>query len=77
MRIPTLAIHLDKNVNTNGFKVNTQTHLLPVLATSVKAELGKVVAENGPDGSGEATDEKKSSKETATQNIKHHPLLCR
>ncbi|KAG5537146.1 hypothetical protein RHGRI_024547 [Rhododendron griersonianum] len=34
MRIPTLAIHLDRG--TDGFKVNTQSHLLPVLATSVK-----------------------------------------
>ncbi|KAL6552440.1 hypothetical protein OROHE_007804 [Orobanche hederae] len=35
MRIPTLAIHLDREVN-DGFKVNKQTHLAPVLATSVK-----------------------------------------
>ncbi|KAF4353816.1 hypothetical protein F8388_009975 [Cannabis sativa] len=34
MRIPTLAIHLDRG--TDGFKVNTQTHLLPVLATAIK-----------------------------------------
>ncbi|XP_021905498.1 probable aspartyl aminopeptidase [Carica papaya] len=47
MRIPTLAIHLDRGVN-DGFKVNTQNHLLPVLATSIKAELNKVVVVNGP-----------------------------
>ncbi|KAL1178221.1 hypothetical protein V6Z11_A03G083200 [Gossypium hirsutum] len=35
MRVPTLASHLDRGVN-DGFKVNTQSHLLPVLATSVK-----------------------------------------
>ncbi|KAH6819450.1 Zn-dependent exopeptidases superfamily protein, partial [Perilla frutescens var. frutescens] len=35
MRIPTLAIHLDRDVN-DGFKINKQTHLAPVLATSVK-----------------------------------------
>ncbi|GAU26455.1 hypothetical protein TSUD_294210 [Trifolium subterraneum] len=34
MRVPTLAIHLD-SVN-DGFKVNTQTNLLPILATSRK-----------------------------------------
>ncbi|XP_043707238.1 probable aspartyl aminopeptidase [Telopea speciosissima] len=46
MRIPTLAIHLDRGVN-DGFKVNPQSHLVPVLATSIKAELNKSVAEKG------------------------------
>ncbi|PRQ39428.1 putative aspartyl aminopeptidase [Rosa chinensis] len=35
MRIPTLAIHLDRDVR-EAFKVNAQSHLLPVLATTVK-----------------------------------------
>ncbi|XP_024381108.1 probable aspartyl aminopeptidase isoform X3 [Physcomitrium patens] len=39
MRIPTLAIHLDRTVNTDGFKPNLETHLAPVLATQIKAEL--------------------------------------
>ncbi|XP_062169987.1 probable aspartyl aminopeptidase [Alnus glutinosa] len=73
MRIPTLAIHLDRG--TDGFKVNTQSHLLPVLATSIKAELNKVVAENGPAGSGVQTDEKKINQGTTTTNSKHHSLL--
>ncbi|XP_048228470.1 probable aspartyl aminopeptidase [Ricinus communis] len=75
MRVPTLAIHLDRNVNTDGFKVNTQSHLLPVLATSVKAELSKVVAENGTVGNDEETDGMKSSKGTTNANSKHHSLL--
>lgn len=61
MRIPTLAIHLDRGVN-DGFKVNTQSHLLPILATSVKAELDRKVAENGP-------------AEKTTNNSSHHSLL--
>ncbi|XP_022735951.1 probable aspartyl aminopeptidase [Durio zibethinus] len=61
MRVPTLAIHLDRGVN-DGFKVNTQNHLLPVLATSIKAELNREVAENGP-------------AEKMTNNSRHHALL--
>ena len=32
MRIPTLAIHLDRGINSDGFKVNVQNHLQPLLA---------------------------------------------
>uniref|UniRef100_A0A2P2L4H3 Uncharacterized protein MANES_06G117700 n=1 Tax=Rhizophora mucronata TaxID=61149 RepID=A0A2P2L4H3_RHIMU len=71
MRVPTLAIHLDRAVNTDGFKVNTQSHLVPILATSVKAELNKVAVEN--DG-GELAGTK-SHKETTTTTSKHHSLL--
>ncbi|XP_057480506.1 probable aspartyl aminopeptidase isoform X2 [Actinidia eriantha] len=45
MRIPTLAIHLDRDVN-DGFKVNTQSHLLPVLATSIKALIDATSSES-------------------------------
>ncbi|KAK9995485.1 hypothetical protein SO802_020171 [Lithocarpus litseifolius] len=74
MRIPTLAIHLERGVN-DGFKVNTQTHLLPVLATSIKAELNKEVAENGSVEIEVQTDEKKTKEKTTTKNSKHHSLL--
>lgn len=36
LRIPTLAIHLNREVNSDGFKFNAQTHLLPVLSTAIK-----------------------------------------
>ncbi|CAB4280532.1 unnamed protein product [Prunus armeniaca] len=74
MRIPTLAIHLDRDVK-DAFKVNTQSHLLPVLATSIKAELNKVVAENGQADSDAQTHGKKSNERTTSNNSKHHSLL--
>lgn len=73
MRIPTLAIHLDRGVN-DGFKVNTQSHLAPVLATSVKAELNKSTAENGSVETGSPVG-KKFEDVTKSGNPKHHLLL--
>jgi aspartyl aminopeptidase len=47
LRIPTLAIHLDRSVNTDGFKYNTQTHLLPVIS-SVQNQLQGDKADHHP-----------------------------
>ncbi|XP_009336570.2 probable aspartyl aminopeptidase [Pyrus x bretschneideri] len=74
MRIPTLAIHLDRDVR-DAFKVNAQTHLLPVLATAVKAELNKVVAEDGEADNGILTSGEKSNEKTTSNALKHHSLL--
>jgi len=38
MCIPSLAIHLDRSVS-EAFKFNTETNLLPILETSIKAQL--------------------------------------
>ncbi|CAN6452495.1 unnamed protein product [Victoria cruziana] len=38
LRVPSLAIHLDRKVNTEGFQPNLETHLIPLLATKAEDE---------------------------------------
>ncbi|KAF7728929.1 hypothetical protein EC973_005324 [Apophysomyces ossiformis] len=45
LRVPTLAIHLDGSVN-QAFSFNNETHLIPVLATSVKSALNERKGDN-------------------------------
>ncbi len=47
LRIPQLAIHLDREVNDKGLVLNRQDHLAPVLglATTGRAALGQLVAD--------------------------------
>jgi aspartyl aminopeptidase len=59
-RIPSLAIHLDRSVNTDGLVVNPQTHLPPVLALDssggfdVRAAVSAELAAVGTNVSAEA-----------------------
>lgn len=47
LRIPTLAIHLSRNVNTDGFAPNKETHTIPILATQLADAINNPVAANG------------------------------
>ena len=44
MRIPMLAIHLNRDILSEGFKINKQTHLVPILASAVKQAANKPAA---------------------------------
>lgn len=59
LRIPTLAIHLDRTVNQDGFKPNLENHLLPLL--SLKLE--------------DTSLESKEKATTLSSKPSHHPLL--
>lgn len=67
LKIPSLAIHLNREVNTQGLKLNAEDHLAPILCSTAKAELegsNAAVKSSGPEiaGTGDAT-------------TRHHPLL--
>lgn len=51
-RIPSLAIHLHREIRTEGLKINEQTHLPPLLGLESGPELAALLAEE-LDGAGE------------------------
>jgi len=70
LRISSLAIHLNRDVNSDGLKVNAQQHLPPVLATEVKAAL------NAPAKPPPAAAGSEAANDAATaEPERHHPAL--
>ncbi|MFK7899546.1 MAG: M18 family aminopeptidase [Cyclobacteriaceae bacterium] len=43
IRIPRLAIHLDRKVNSEGFKVNAQTQLIPVMGLGENIDFSALI----------------------------------
>ena len=50
LRIPTLAIHLDRSVNTDGFKFNLEKEMVPIYAQAYRvasSRTRRTVADTG------------------------------
>ena len=75
MRISSLAIHLDRSLN-DGFKVNFQSHMAPIIADEVRRALGGGGADDDDsnDGAKDAQSEKRR-KTTKQDDSKHCPVL--
>ena len=75
LRVPMLAIHLQRELAEGGFKPNKQQHLVPMLATAVKK------AVEGKKGSAKEEERKKGDEDDKTKtgaaplSKKHHPAL--
>ncbi|PXF46984.1 putative aspartyl aminopeptidase [Gracilariopsis chorda] len=76
LRIPNLAIHLSRNVNTDGFKPNKETDTKPILATQLAASLNQMPSSNGPsEEHSRQQRQEKGKKGTGLASDRHAPLL--
>ncbi len=70
LRIPNLAIHLQRSVNSEGFKVHRETHTTPIMATELAAALNAPKSSDSSKSSAE--DENKAS---GSAESRHGSLL--
>jgi len=72
LRIPMLAIHLNRDIGSEGFKPNKQTQCTPILSAVITDALSKQ-----KEGEGDESADKKVSKVPPASSLsaRHHPLL--
>jgi aspartyl aminopeptidase len=73
LRIPNLAIHLNRGVNDEGFKFNLESNLVPVLASTIIAELADKQQGGASKAAAAGATETKSS--AAADSCDHHQQL--
>jgi aspartyl aminopeptidase len=77
LRIPMLAIHLQRDIHTAGFKPNLQTNFAPILATAAKTQLGldKTAAPTSSESQTPASGQGINVASAIKESGKHHQVL--